>query len=127
LDLIDRRLLYYKEFLRITKVIYFERILVMHAYLCDKDSKTVRLLHSSRNLSFEDNKLIGYANKFLHFQDMLFFKKEGYAFYDFGGIDRDSTNPVILGINRFKEGFGGMLKREYNLVSYPLSVLKKLR
>lgn len=90
-----------------------EEILAYHVYVCDE--KTTRLLYSCSTFREDDSKkaLIGRANKFLHWKDILFFKNNNYLIYDFGGIV-SYENPN--GIDKFKINFGGELFVYYNIV-----------
>lgn len=85
--------------------------LVYHAYITGE--KSCRLLHSiSLRKEAEDNKernLIGRANRLLHWEDILHFRSAGIELYDFGGWYRGKDNACMLGINRFKESFGGQV------------------
>lgn len=56
---------------------------------------------------------IGRCNRYLHYQDMLWFKKQGYAVYDWGGY---ATDPALAAINAFKKGFGGEEVPRYHAV-----------
>lgn len=58
--------------------------------------------------------LIGRANRFHHWQDMLRFKQAGIRVYDFGGWYQGTTDTEKLGINRFKAEFGGTVVTNYN-------------
>lgn len=128
LSLLNKKMFsYYEPYLVITKAVLNQKSLVMHAYLVDEDIKIVRLLYSANSFESEDAKIIGYANKYLHFYDMKFFKEKGFKIYDFGGINLHSTDKEILGINRFKKGFGGKEVRLYNLTSYPLYFLRAMK
>ena len=94
------------------------RDLVWHVHYRSKTR--VRLLHSAslfrevRDSTFRN--LIGRANRFHHWQDMLRFKREGILVYDFGGWYEGDTDQEKLRINRFKEEFGGAVVRNYNCV-----------
>jgi lipid II:glycine glycyltransferase (peptidoglycan interpeptide bridge formation enzyme) len=78
-----------------------EERIVTHIYLHD-GNRTV-LLHSYHKSNISDKKLKGYANKCLHWKDMLSFKDFGLKLYDFGGINMQQH----LGISKFKMSFGG--------------------
>lgn len=83
-----------------------ERLKVYHAYLCD--SSNAVLIYSASPLWGEDEKdktnCIGRMNKFLHWEDIKWFKAQGFDRYEWGGINSlDSPN----GIARFKMEFGG--------------------
>jgi hypothetical protein len=56
--------------------------------------------------------LISRANRFLVWSDLLRYKAQGLKCFDFGGW-HTGTDPARLKINRFKEGFGGEIIREY--------------
>jgi hypothetical protein len=57
---------------------------------------------------------IGRANRYLFWNDVLRHKEQGLETFDFGGWYPGRTNQALLNINRFKEEFGGKIKREYN-------------
>jgi hypothetical protein len=87
-----------------------------HAYY--RDSQRVRLLHSASLLAgTEDHDLrsvLGRANRYHHWQDVLYFQSQGLSIYDFGGWYHGSEDREKLGINAFKEGFGGTHERAFN-------------
>lgn len=92
---------------------------VVHSYLIDSDLNKVRLLHSATKRFSDDlnRNLIARSNKYLHFMDMMIFKKKGFVIYDWGGIAFGTENKSLLGINKFKESFGGQLIEQKNLYS----------
>jgi hypothetical protein len=103
--------------MRITKAYLGEEILVMHSYV--EDERRGRLCMSASRVTKaddpkKDRALIGYANRFLHFQDMLMFKSEGKAIYDFGGYAKGTEDQALSGINQFKINFGGKIVEEFN-------------
>jgi hypothetical protein len=57
--------------------------------------------------------LIGRANRYLIWNDMLRYKEQGLQCFDFGGWYPGTTDQVLLKINEFKKGFGGQVVREY--------------
>jgi len=106
--------------------------LVMHSYLIDRDIGRARLLHSASLLhGLAENAsraAVGRANRFLHYDDMLYFRRLGLRMYDFGGYALDiAAGGELEGINRFKQGFGGRLLAETNYTSMPLWLLRRLR
>ena len=54
---------------------------------------------------------------FLHWEAIKLFKREGYKYYDFWGIDQIKWP----GLTRFKVGFGGVVKK------YPGAYVKILK
>lgn len=87
-------------------------MIVFHSYICD--AADARLLHSASCFREEsaDQSMIGRANKRLHWEDILYFKKKGLLRYDWGGIS-DFDNPN--GIDEFKLKFGGDKITYYNV------------
>ncbi|HWZ62586.1 MAG TPA: hypothetical protein VNX02_06160 [Steroidobacteraceae bacterium] len=82
--------------------------LVWHAHL--RAGHTAQLAHSAslyRSLSPERRSLVGRANRWLHWRDMLDFKAAGACCYDWGGMFEDESTPERAGINHFKRTFGG--------------------
>jgi hypothetical protein len=57
-----------------------------------------------------DRNMIGRANRYLHWHDMLWCKGAGYPAYDLGGFDVAEQDPVTRRINEFKQGFGGEVR-----------------
>jgi lipid II:glycine glycyltransferase (peptidoglycan interpeptide bridge formation enzyme) len=110
----------YKDKLVITCAALDQRILAAHAYLCDREAGTVRLLLSSNIRLTEriDANFIGRANKFLHFKDMIHFKENGYLVYDFGGVAYNTNEKQRQGINAFKQSFGGKLVQNTDYQSW---------
>ncbi len=83
-------------------------VFVWHIYYVAPPS--ARLLYSAslfRNADSAYRNLVGRANRFLHWQDLLHFKAGGFTTYDFGGWYEGSTDLAKLQINKFKEEFGG--------------------
>ncbi len=98
----------------LTKAIKEGRDLCYHAYVVNGEK--TRLLYSCSNFRNDDKEtrnLIARANKFLHWEDINFFKSHGYFFYDFGGIS-SFNNPN--GIDKFKISFGGKRVEYYNMI-----------
>ncbi len=120
----------YRNFLIITSAINTNNeVVVFHSYLIDNELKRVRLLHSaskihSLNDKNQERNFIGRANKFLHFKDMQFFREQGISIYDFGGYAYDTSDISLLGINKFKDSFGGELVEESIYEAYPKAIIK---
>lgn len=72
-----------------------------HVYLFDK--QRILLMHTFHDLNYTKHRERGYANKYLHWKDLLLFKEMNFTVYDFGGIDREK----VPGISDFKLSFGG--------------------
>jgi hypothetical protein len=92
--------------------------LVWHAYVTD--GRTAALLHSAshfRAAGTANRALVGRANRWLHWRDMLAFKEMGVATYDWGGLFEDESVPEQASINRFKRRFGGRPHRAYTCVA----------
>jgi hypothetical protein len=90
--------------------------LACHAYLVD--GRRVRLCHSAtRRPEGVTTALLGRANRLLHWEDIRFAKSQGLTLFDFGGVALDEGQSHLHGINRFKQGFGGVLVEEYNCLT----------
>ncbi len=128
---IDKDYFYlFKESLVITKAVFGNEILVMHSYITSKEAKRTRLLNTASLFRYEDDaqkkNLTGRANRFLHYQDMVYFKNQGFYTYDFGGYaykPEDIEKVVFKRINEFKDSFGGELLEESRYISLPLYIL----
>jgi len=91
--------------------------LVRHAYLLSGSAAWLQYTAScfrDRNNAYRA--LIGRANRWLHWKDMLRFRETGIERYDWGGLFEDESDPGSAGINRFKRDFGGEPVRSYECV-----------
>jgi hypothetical protein len=90
--------------------------LAYHAYYRGKGRS--RLLHSASLYREVDDSAarntIGRANRYLFWCDMLRHQEQGLKYFDFGGWYPGKTDEGLLEVNRFKEGFGGRVVREYD-------------
>ena len=89
-----------------------DRILVYHTYIVEEER--ARLYQSASQFRTDDtisSNVIGFANRYLHYQDMLWFKEQGKKQYDWGGA---GTNEDVESITKFKESFGGTPVTYYN-------------
>ena len=85
---------------------------VYHTYLVDQDR--VRLYHSASLYRVDEevpHSLIGMANRYLHKEDMIYFKQIGKAIYDWGGA---GETEEVKSITEFKKSFGGVATRFYD-------------
>jgi O-antigen/teichoic acid export membrane protein len=85
-------------------------VLAWHAYY--RDHRHCRLKYSvslTRGKHNDLSALIGRANRLHHWEDIRRFKSDGLLVYDLGGWYAGADNEKLLGVNKFKEGFGGSL------------------
>lgn len=90
-------------------------ILVWHAYVIS--GTTVGFQYSCswfRDREPEYRALVGRANRWLHWQDMLRLKDLGMRRYDWGGLFEDESAADRASINYFKRNFGPREERSYN-------------
>ena len=115
----------------ITKALYQNTDLVMHAYVVDAEEKRVRLLYSASLFRVEEQSVqrnfIGMANRFLHFYGIIYFKENKFEVYDLGGYTMNTNDEQLLRINQFKDGFGGKLIVESNYLSFLLYLYRLLK
>lgn len=81
-----------------------------------KDSNNMRwLVGASNRLSVTKEKaiLIGYANRLLVWEAIKYAKYNGIINFDFGGYYKGTEDKEKIGINKFKESFGGKLFVNY--------------
>jgi hypothetical protein len=100
--------------------------LVWHAYF--RRGSLSQLQHSAsyfRDGDADHRNLVGRANRWLHWRDMLAFKRLGVTRYDWGGVFEDDSTPVRAGINNFKRSFGGRLERRCEY-AVPVSALGRI-
>lgn len=92
-----------------------ERPLAVHAYIVN--SERARLYYSGSSSALDQpaplRQLAGRANKALHWHCMQQYQRHGYRCYDLGGI---SMGEALKAIDEFKQQFGGVLVKEFNLI-----------
>lgn len=71
--------------------------------------------------------MVGMANRFLHFENIKYFKENGYEEYDFGGYAYNTQDKHLQNINAFKAAFGGVLSEQSDYYSYPLYISLKIK
>jgi hypothetical protein len=98
--------------------------IAMHVYVVDNQSRRARLLYSASRLHSTTEKslraFIGRANRYLHWQEVLYFKNLRFKIIDFGGYSLDARQQQLDGVNGFKASFGGQIVCEPMFVSWPL-------
>lgn len=99
-----------------------QEVLTVHGYIIDKQ-KNIAALFSSSSF-FRENKekrsLISRANGLLHYESMIYFKKNGFEIYDFGGVYLGNENPHYISISAFKRSFGGKIVTFQNGFEIPI-------
>jgi hypothetical protein len=123
-----RRIQEMEGFLKLSYAKHQGRILVAHSTLIDDTYKIVRAFHSASKRTDDafDKSLIAKANKALHYKDMMHFRELGYKVYDFGGYTQNTEDKALLGINNFKQSFGGEVVACTNYYTVSYQLLKKL-
>ena len=89
-----------------------DKVQVYHVYVMDEER--ARLLHSASQFRTEEDipqTVVGFANRYLHKESMLYFKELGRKIYDWGGAGLEEE---VASITRFKESFGGDVRIYYN-------------
>lgn len=109
-----QELLQYKEAeaLTISKAIVQGETVVYHTHVMDDIH--ARLLHSASLFRAEETvskNVVGFANRYLHKEEILYFKSIGKEKYDWGGAGKEDD---VIEITRFKESFGGQRETQYN-------------
>jgi hypothetical protein len=100
--------------------------LVWHAYMLSGKSAHLMFSASSyRDHTGSMRTLVGRANRWLHWRSMLRLRELGLTHYDWGGLFEYESSTNRVGINRFKEDFGGHRVCTYNCV-LPLTLRGRL-
>lgn len=86
-----------------------------HVFYCEPSR--VRSLHAASFYAHastkEAQRKIGRANRLLIWECMMHYQAAGVKIFDLGGWYNGSTDSALLGVNKFKEGFGGKVICEY--------------
>jgi hypothetical protein len=90
--------------------------LAYHVYYCSPARSC--LLHAASLYQLQSDSAarntMGRANRYLFWHDIMRHKERGLKLFDFGGWYPGTTDHARLEINRFKEGYGGRVVREYD-------------
>jgi lipid II:glycine glycyltransferase (peptidoglycan interpeptide bridge formation enzyme) len=78
-----------------------------------QDSDNIRWLYGASR-RFDANVLVGCANRLLIWNTIKLAKEQGIKEFDFGGYCLDSKRPELIGVNFFKQSFGGKLVTHYH-------------
>lgn len=101
--------------LTLTKAGKDDETLVWHSYFVQGNQ--CRLLFSASHFRSSTDTaftyLVGRCNRWLHWQDMLYFQAQGITVFDWGGW-HVGADAARLRINQFKEGFGGKPVQVYD-------------
>lgn len=91
------------------------KVLVWHSYYRNQDwacqLNSVSLFAAQED--HEARNTIARANRFLHWMDILEFRKAGARHFDLGGWYSGKSDEKLLHVNSFKEGFGGVKTVRY--------------
>jgi hypothetical protein len=89
--------------------------LVWHAYATAGKAAWLQYTGSCfRDRENDYRALVGRANRWLHWKDMLQFRTLDFVRYDWGGLFEDDAATGHAGVNDFKKSFGGRVERTYN-------------
>lgn len=115
----------------VTKASLDGQLLVTRGYLIDRVAGRARNLVNAAidepELDPEIARMIGSAHRCLIYEDMLRFRADGLATYDFGGYAVGTTDAKLANINRFKDSFGGRIVAEPTYRSWPLHIASLVR
>lgn len=111
----------------ITTAKFNSLFLSIHVYIFSEDKDIFRLLFSSTlpQKYGVDSRIVGWANKGLHWHDIKYAKDMKFAIYDLGGVPTGTNlEKKIERINQFKRSFGGEDRVYYNYIGFAAYVLK---
>jgi hypothetical protein len=93
------------------------RTLVWHSYIhCCGRARLLQTASLFRECCDSASRnLVGRCNRYLHWEDIVYFKARGFRVYDFGGWYGGGKDEERLRINGFKEEFGGEIVRNFDL------------
>ncbi|MDP2324959.1 MAG: GNAT family N-acetyltransferase, partial [Gammaproteobacteria bacterium] len=101
----------------LTNAFRHDEALVWHAYVVAGKSTWLQYTGSCyRDRDNDYRALVGRANRWLHWKDMLRFKDQGMTRYDWGGLFQDESAPDRAGINEFKKSFGGQIVQSFDCI-----------
>ena len=100
------------------------RDLAMHGYVVDAPSKRVCHLYAATHFRHAadnaERRAISRANRFLHYESMLYFKGRGILTCDLGDVTPGTEDEELLKIYQYKKEFGGRMAEHVEYYSYPM-------
>lgn len=88
-----------------------DRPMVFHVYIVDEDLVALNMSFSDFREHIDSAKIYGNLNRYLHWEDMKYFKSKGLKSYDWGGYN--DTDSCMANVSKFKAGFGGTKERRF--------------
>ena len=83
-------------------------ILSWHGYAHYRDEVClINTVSATSPVNAHQNNLVGRAHRLHHWHDMLYFKAQGVALYDLGGVYPGVEDKKQANIAKFKRSFGG--------------------
>lgn len=119
----------YGKNLMLTQAKFNEHVLAMHATMIDEEENIAGLLYSCSTRLDEgvDKKMVGWANRYLHYKEFEMLKGMGMTKYEWCGVCMDPNKPERYSIGQFKLKIGGEIREDITLHSPLFSLLLKLR
>ena len=109
----------YGKYIILTLACHNDDILSMHATMIDKEEKSAGLLYSCSTRLNEkiDKKMVGWANRYLHYKEFELLKEIGIIRYEWCGVCIDPEKPERYSIGQFKLSLGGEMRKDLTLHS----------
>ncbi len=127
-----RRQLSHKEWLAILNWsdvwcgLYNGETYVVHVLLRDGQSRVRLLMSATKERTYPEVKSrVGSLNRFMHWNEILHYRRCGVRLYDFGGIELDRKADTHT-ITQFKLSFGGDIVTEYIVRMTSMNMLRFL-
>lgn len=111
----------------------WNEITIAHSYFIDEKHNLVLLRTSCsefRGKELEYKKHVSNFNRYLHWQEILYFKDKGFDYYDCGGLgfleEYESGTSHVQGIIKFKKSFGSDIKYiyRYDRINYRKEIMR---
>jgi hypothetical protein len=64
----------------------------------------------------EQRQYLGRAKRYLQWRNIIYYREAGFEVYDFGGWYNGRDDLSLLQVNQFKEAFGGVPVKEYDVL-----------
>ena len=105
--------------LTLTRVLdKYGNTIVWHVYRTNQE-RAMLLYSATMGFRNNDKKLIGRSNRLAHWKEITMFKRLNIKYYDMGGWYHKDDKPELLGVNKFKESFGGYIVKGYLCIDFP--------
>lgn len=112
-----------------TAVFQGSTLLGGHVWVIDEENKRATLfINAIQHQTPEiESSTISRAHYYLLWQDGLFFHQKGFEILDLHGYEKNSSDPALKGVFRWKEGTHGKVEQQFHYYPFWFYIIREIR